>query len=101
MIRNIEVKIDDNTIIELSENLVTIGKEYKIGNDSISCKISIFSMDVKSNDKKISITTSKGKMKEISDAILEICHIENPEIEEIDENTIEIDGEQYQKVIAI
>ena len=99
MIRNIEVKIDDNNSIELSENLVQVGPEWKIGNnDSISCKISIFSMDVKSNDKKISISTSKYKLKDLSDAILDICNMKTPEIEEIDENTIEIDGVQYQRI---
>ena len=99
MIRKIEVKIDDNNTIELSENLVQAGPEIDIGNnDSISCKRSIFSMDVKSNDKEIIITASKYKMKELSDRILDICNIENPEIEEIDEDTIEIDGVQYQRI---
>ena len=98
MIRRIEVKIDDNNIIELSESLVTVGPEWKIGNDVISSKKSIFSINVKSNDKRISIDASKYKMKDLSDAILDICNIENPEIEEIDENTIEIDGVQYQRI---
>ena len=48
MIRRIEVKIDDNNIIELSESLVTVGPEWKIGNDVISSKKSIFSIN-KSN----------------------------------------------------
>ncbi|GAG81775.1 unnamed protein product [marine sediment metagenome] len=48
MIRNIEVKIDDNNTIELSENLVQAGPEIDIGNnDSISCKNLIFSIGMK------------------------------------------------------
>lgn len=49
MIRCIEIKIDDNNTVELSENLVQVGPEWKIGNDVISSKRSIFSINVKSN----------------------------------------------------
>lgn len=99
MIQEIEIKIDDNKNVKLSERLVTAGPEIDVGNnDTISSKRSIFFISMTCNRVELNITASKGKMKEISDAILEICHIENPEIEEIDENTFEIDGEQYQKV---